>query len=142
MDVAAVLANCPGIWRPAAPAEPGALRELVAATPSQLPEAYLALLQVSDGGEGDLGVQPCWCCLWPARDVHRFHEEYEVPRYAPGLLAFASNGGGELLAFDLRNGPPYPIVSVPCIGMTLKEARLVAADFESFVYLLGRAPAA
>jgi SMI1 / KNR4 family (SUKH-1) len=141
LNVANQLANHSGIWRPATPANDQDIRRLVAAAPLPLPEAYLALLRISDGGEGELPVQPYWSSLWPARDVLQFNADYEVPKYAAGLLAFGTSGGGELLALDLRQGPPHSIVSVPCIGMSLDHALVVAPEFESFIRILGCQPA-
>jgi hypothetical protein len=136
------LARHPGAWVGAPPASESALQELAEAVTFKLPEAYVELLRASNGGDGFLPVQPYCLCLWPAEEVRRSHDGYEVSRDAPGLFAFATSGGGELLAFDLREGPPHPIVAIPCIGMALEHALPVAPDFDALIGLLGREPAA
>lgn len=103
-----------------------------------LPSAYLAMLEESNGGEGDLGVDPGWITLWPAEDVLSNNASYCVAEALPGFLGFASNGGGELLAFDLRGGEPYPIVMIPFIPMEAAEAVQIASSFEELRQLLGK----
>jgi hypothetical protein len=81
-----------------------------------LPASYFEQLAVSNGGEGDLGVQPGWISFWPAEKVVSWNARYRVPEFLPGFFGFAS-GGGELLAFDVRRQEPFPIVMVPFIPM-------------------------
>lgn len=102
-----------------------------------LPSAYLTMLGESNGGEGDLGVDPGWIVLWPAEDVLSNHANYCVAEALPGFLGFASNGGGELLAFDLRGGEPYPIVMIPFLPMEAAEAVQIASSFEELRELMG-----
>jgi hypothetical protein len=66
-----------------------------------LPSEYRQFLQVSDGGVGIIGPAG-YAMLWRVNDLLRSNREYEVAEYAPGLLLFGSNGGGEGFAFDLR----------------------------------------
>jgi hypothetical protein len=89
------LARHPGAWVGAPPASESALQELAEAVTFKLPEAYVELLRASNGGDGFLPVQPYCLCLWPAEEVRRSHDGYEVSRDAPGLFAFATSGGGE-----------------------------------------------
>jgi SMI1/KNR4 family protein SUKH-1 len=137
LDIVTHLANRPGIWRPVAPASREALAHLVANRPLDLPTAYLDLLSLSNGGEGDLGVEPEWISIWPAEEVLARNSEYDISRNAPGLLGFATNGGGELLAFDARSGPPYPVVTIPFIAMDLRDAKTVATDFLALISAIG-----
>ena len=65
--------------------------------------------------------------------------DYEVGRQAPGFVAFGSDGGPELLAFDARRGPPHPVVAMPFGDVAAEEARPVADDFASFLKAAGRA---
>jgi hypothetical protein len=137
LDVGAHLARCSGVWRPVAPASKAALAHLTAAAPIDLPGAYAELLSVSNGGEGDLGVDPGWIALWPAEHVLQWNADYEIEDYAPGFFGFASNGGGDLLALDVRSGPPYQVVAIPFIGMDPSEAVVIAPDFDSLVLAIG-----
>jgi SMI1/KNR4 family protein SUKH-1 len=94
------------------------------------------LLGVTNGGEGDLGVEPGWFVPWRAEDVLLNNSEYQIAEYAPGLFGFGSNGGGECLAFDLRDAGTRRIVMVPFIGMDLQEIVVIAENFDQFVLLV------
>ena len=120
------------------PAVPTDLADLVTTSPVQLPSSYLAFLRESNGGEGELGAQPGWFVLWPAGEVMRSNREYHVQEYLPGFLGIGSSGGGQLLAFDTRQGQPYPVTAVPFVPMEMTDALLVAASFEEFLGLMGK----
>ena len=77
-----------------------------------------------------------YAMLWKVGELYRFNREYEVQKYAPGLLLFGSTGGGEGIAFDMRE-PSKLVVSVPFIGMDLKEIIPLAATFDGFLEYLG-----
>jgi hypothetical protein len=77
--------------------------------------------------------------LWPAAEVLQLNQRFEVAESYPGLFAFASDGGQNMLAFDTRPpAPPFAIVAAPFIGIA-SEIQPVAADFEAFLALLARA---
>jgi hypothetical protein len=126
------------IWRPQPPASEAALAALRNQAPPRLPEGYLQQLANSNGGEGDLGVNPGWIQFWPAENVISFNAGYEIGKWLPGFFGFGSNGGGELLAFDLREGEPYPIVMVPFIGMDHTEAIRISTSFDELRELIGK----
>jgi len=63
---------------------------------------------------------------------------YGVGEFAHGLWGFGSNGGGELLALDVRGGEPYPVVMVPFIEMALSEAQQISDCFDEFRDYIGR----
>src|SRR4051812_46901681 len=114
MDVAAVITEALAGWTDVpGPAKPAAVARLAAGAPVPLPDEYLALLRLHDGGEGELGAEPGWFCLWPAAEVLTNNREYELPEFLPGFFGFGSNGGGELLALDCRGPRPWPVVMVP-----------------------------
>lgn len=96
-----------------------------------LPAHYKGFLSTHDGGEGFIGDQ--YLILWRAGELIDFNRDYEVAKYAPGLLLFGSNGGGEAFAFDTRQSEEMRIRMVPFIGMSLKDATPVANTFESFL---------
>ena len=116
-------------WITQPPASDLALEHLIAGSPWTLPDDYLAYLRGSNGGEGEINVQPCYCVLWPAEDVLTCHTEYQVPDFAPGFLAFGTSSGGELFAFDMREAGGRCIVSLPCIGLSPTDAVHVADSF-------------
>jgi hypothetical protein len=129
--------NATPAWTRQPPAADEAIEELVRTAGIPLPPEYLAFLRETNGGEGELGVQPGWFVMWHAEEVVSFNRDYEVAANAPGLLGFGSSGGGELLAFDTRGGQPYPVVAVPFIGMSAKDALLVAPSFATFETAMG-----
>jgi hypothetical protein len=92
----------------------------------RLPDDYRAFMERSNGGEGFLGKQ--YLILWRAEQIVPFNHDYQVNEYAPGILLFASSGGGEAFAFDTRS-TQLPIVQVPFIGLDLQHAKEVAKTF-------------
>ena len=110
---------------------------LRAAAPRELPESYLALLSFTDGGEGPLPVNPFNLCLDPAREV--IASLTNGQSQFDGFLVFGGNGGGEYLAFDTRQEAPWPVVTIDMVaGPT--GAEVVAADFDTFIDLIGVEP--
>jgi hypothetical protein len=126
-----------GVWRPVAGASEAALEALVAAAPIELPASYLDQLRSSNGGEGSLGVDPGWIMFWPAAEVMCNNRGYLVQKRFPGFFGFASNGGGELIVFDIRNGSPYLIAMVPFIIMAMEDLVPIADDFDDLRCLIG-----
>ena len=107
-------------------AEPGFVGELSAALGVTIPRDYLDFLQQHDGGEGFIGDN--YIVLWKAEELADFNREYEVEKYAPGILLFGSDGGGEGYGFDTETAA-MPIVRVPFIGMERRYATPFAKDF-------------
>jgi hypothetical protein len=110
----------------------------VADAGKDLPEDYLALLLYSDGGSGNLGIEPGWLQLWSSADVLENNKDYEIEEYIPGFFGFGSSGGGELLAFDTRSGKPWKVVMIPFVPMSADLAIVIAKDFEEFIKAIGR----
>lgn len=112
------------------PADPASLITAERHLGHVLPEQYRAFIIAHDGGEGFIGEQ--YLILWRARELAELNDAYEVARYAPGLLLFGSNGGGEAFAFDVRN-QLMKVVMVPFIGMSLADAIPVADSFDGLL---------
>lgn len=110
----------------AAPADAGIVDGLPASFGVALPKDYVAFLKEHNGGEGFIGDN--YIIFWKAEELADFNREYEVEKYAPGIILFASSGGGEGYGFDTRS-TTMPIVRVPFIGMAREYAELVANDF-------------
>lgn len=140
MDVAAVIADAMDGWRRRpGPASSAAVADLAAAAPVRLPDEYLDLLRLHDGGEGHLGAEPAWFELWPAATVIPANRECQVTGgLPPEFFGFGSSGSGEMLALDCRGGSPYPVVMMPFIPFDARTAEVVAEDFAAFVQFLGR----
>ena len=126
-------------WKPAAPAAEDAIARLVNQLGFELPPDYLEFLRFSNGGCGDIPVQP-WCfdSLWTVEELADCNRDYQVVDYCPGFFGIGSSGGGEMFAFDMRSKKPWPLVVVPFIGMEPDAALPVAPDFRSFVEMFGQ----
>jgi hypothetical protein len=71
---------------------------------------------------------PGYVELWSIEDIPQQNKAIQIDVYAPGFLAFAGNGGGEVLAFD-ATGTVYML---PLIGMGPEQAIKVADSFAQF----------
>jgi hypothetical protein len=138
MGIANIIGDSRANWRRCRPAKPESLRVQKDSCGVELPADYLTFLSLSDGGEGELPVEPMWFQIWSADKVIENNKSYEIRKNIPGFCGFGSNGAGELFAFDARATQPWKIVAVPFIPMRPEEAILVAGDFLSFVRLMGR----
>jgi SMI1 / KNR4 family (SUKH-1) len=96
-----------------------------------LPAEYAQFLKLTNGGEGFIG-KSAYLLLWSIEELASTNWSYEVQKYAPGLLLFGSDGGGEAYGFDIRN-PQAPIVQVPFVGMDWSLARPMGETFSSFL---------
>lgn len=122
-------------WQLNAGATEEALRDVAVSLGHSLPTDYMQFLRKHNGGEGFVGDN--YLVLWKAEDLSAFNREYEVDQYAPSLLLFGSNGGGEGYGFDTRSAD-MPIVRVPFIGMDLRYARPTADSFNELFIQLGK----
>ncbi|WP_244508374.1 SMI1/KNR4 family protein [Mesorhizobium sp. LCM 4577] len=116
------------------PAEPAVVDGLSARLGVELPKDYTDFLREHNGGEGF--VHDNYVVFFKAEELADFNREYEVEKYAPGILLFGSNGGGEGYGFDTQD-PNMSIVRVPFVGMNrklaLKTARNIADLFSRLV---------
>lgn len=122
-------------WPLSAGASEAALNSAAALLKHSLPSDYVQFLRERDGGEGFVGNN--YLILWKAEELSDFNREYEVGVYAPGLLLFGSNGGGEGYGFDTRN-VDMPVIRIPFIGMDLKYAMVVASSFNDLFTQLAK----
>jgi SMI1/KNR4 family protein SUKH-1 len=99
----------------------------------RLPVDYIQFLKIGNGGEGFVGS--AYAILWGADELSSMNRSYEVEEYAPGLLIFGTDGGGEAYGFDTRS-PDWPVVQVPFIGMAWDLARPMGASFGEFLRCL------
>lgn len=95
---------------------------------------YLEFMRRHNGCDGPVGKEG-YVRIWPLEEVVTGTEEAGTPEFAPGLLLFAGDGGGEAYAFD-RQDPRWPIVMVNLISMSREEMKPVASTFTEFVQKL------
>ena len=131
--LAALVADRSRMWTRQPPASSEVVATLAATLPA-LPPDYLAWLALSNGGEGELGVEPGWFALWPAEEVAPLNAAYEIAALLPGFIGIGSNGGGELLAL----GPDHAVYMAPFVPMEVGAAMAIAPDFLAFADALGR----
>ena len=96
----------------------------------KLPDDYVAFLKASNGGEGFVGNN--YVMLWKVEELSSMNRSYETEIYAPGLLIFGSDGGGEAYGFDTRE-LPWRVVRVPFVGMHWNQAKQISQSFQTFV---------
>jgi hypothetical protein len=96
----------------------------------RLRQDYAAFLLLSNGGEGSIGNG--YANLWRLEEIIEMNRSYQVADFAPGLLLFGSDGGGEAFAFDNRSEQQV-IVSAPFIPLDLNEISVLAPNFAEFV---------
>lgn len=138
LELVAILRDPAATWKSRLPASAAAIQALLVESGVELPGAYLLLLGVSNGGEGELAVEPGWFQLWQAEEVLARNADYQVAQHAPGFFAFGSSGGGELLALDMRGNKPWQVVMIPVIPMAASEAVVIAQDCEGFLAEMAR----
>lgn len=92
-----------------------------------IPEEYKAFLAKHGSFEGFLsdGMQPGYVELWQLDEIASNNRDIEIAEHAPNYLAFAGNGGGEVLAFDTAGA----VYLLPLIGMAADTALKVADCF-------------
>ena len=111
------------------------IQAAVVALGQALPSDYLQFIGEHDGGEGFIGDR--YLILWRSGELATFNIEYEVEKYAPGIVLFGSDGGGEGYGFDTREAT-MPIVRIPFIGMDLRYATHVAENFNDLLVQLAK----
>jgi cell wall assembly regulator SMI1 len=107
-----------------------AIEQFEAASKLHLPRDYAEFLMAMNGGEGSVGN--AYLVLWRVEELVAMNQAYQSAKYAPGLLLFGTDGGGEAFAFDMRSDS-MPIVSVPFVGMGLESTLPMATNFDDFL---------
>jgi hypothetical protein len=82
--------------------------------------------------EGELSIEPFWYIIFEPENVVAYNRDYETAKYAPGFVAFGSNGGGELLVIDSDG----VVFTLPMIGMEPRYAKQIAkniTDLKSYM---------
>ena len=120
-------------------ADDGAINRLTASSPVELPSEYLLFLRQSNGGEGPLPVQPFYFHACSAGDVALTMEQKRHEEFFPGFIMIGSNGGGEYVAFDIRESAPWPVVAIDMTNINLAESvQEIAPNFSAFSEMIGK----
>jgi hypothetical protein len=96
---------------------------------------YRDIIKSSDGFEENL--PNAHLVLWSLEEVVDINvrDAYGLGESLPGLLLIGSDGGGELLAFDLRTEPAL-VVLVNAVSSSWEDARYQADSLRSLLVAL------
>jgi len=119
------------------PASEGTIAAFEKSADVQLPDDYRKFLSIVNGAEGCIGKIE-FVVLWAIEELVRSNLALNVQVYAPGLLLFGSDGGGEAYGFDMRTSP-WTIVQIPFVAMEWCDAWPIATSFTGFLEHLYRA---
>jgi hypothetical protein len=92
---------------------------------ASLPTEYQQYLERYGAFEGSTSGEPGYIALWSIAEIPSNNADIQIQQYAPGYLAFAGNGGGEVLAFNSAG----EVFMLPLIGMGPQHATRVASSF-------------
>jgi hypothetical protein len=96
---------------------------------SAIPSSYVEHIEAHNGWEGDLGDELGYVVIWDKETIQDQWDAYEMAdSLGDRWFPFGSNGGGEMLCFDLRSGGDA-VFWIPYIGMADEDAML---RYESF----------
>ena len=86
-----------------------------------LPSSYVSFIEDHGGWEGDLGGDLGFVMLWDRDTIQDCYEGHEMAQYlVDRWFPFGTNGGGEMLCFDLAAGTDR-VYLLPYIGMSDEE---------------------
>ncbi|MEO5952134.1 MAG: SMI1/KNR4 family protein [Chloroflexia bacterium] len=137
MDLFEILNNPTADWLREKPARETAIQRLIENTGLHFPEEYLNFLGYSDGGEGELAVQPLWFHIFAAEEAIYKNKSYQLDEYLPGYFAFGNNMGLEIFVFNIQESPPWKVYYVPNIGMEEEAVLECAPNFLAFIKAMG-----
>lgn len=123
-------------WRKVEGATPPQITELLGALPFEPPAEYLEFLRYSNGGEGELALEPLWFQLFDVAFTIQLWQDENYRREYPNLFFFGSNGGLESIAIDISYSKPWPIVMIDCIA-GLESAIHISSNIEAFIEKVG-----
>jgi hypothetical protein len=101
-----------------ASADPRDVDALEEAIGARLPADYRWFVHKHDGAEGWIGS--AYIALWAVHEINRHNQTVDPQNYAPGLLLFGTDGGGEAFAFDTTQR--WRVVRVPLVGLSRELA--------------------
>jgi hypothetical protein len=136
--ISVILKEPARVWSPNAPADEDEIAELRESVPFELPAEYIELLRYCDGGYGELDAPPLLCHMDSIAESVEHNEMWRKQGQYMGFWFIGGNGGLETIAFDLRTGPPWPIVAIDCIAGD-DSAQRIADDMAQFIEKIGLA---
>jgi hypothetical protein len=126
-------------WKGAAPASEVEIKALENVLGVSLPSEYVELLQLNNGGEGELALAPLWFQLFDVRWAIALATDEFYKAEFPDIFFFGGNGGLESIGFDMREQQPWPIVAIDCIA-GLDSLVTISANIGDFIEAIGISP--
>jgi hypothetical protein len=136
MSAAHVTAILSRDWQPAPPASEAEIRHLLDTLPFVPPDDYLDLLRLTNGGEGELALDPMWFLLYDAAFTAELWNHPHYRETFPNYFFFGSNGGLEAIAMMISESRPWSVVAIDCIAGP-ESAVTIANSFEEFLSKVG-----
>ena len=93
----------------------------------ELPDSYLALLTISNGGGLTVGEREI--AYFNKESIRSFLVDYQFPVYMPSALPFGLNGGGIFYIFDMREPSvdgEFPILVASGGNLQYSETPVIA----------------
>src|SRR5688572_26930716 len=85
---------------------------------AKLPPSYVEFIESHNEWEGDPGDDFCYMAIWNRKSIQERWDSYEMDQYLTDRwFPFGSNGGGEMLCFDLDSASDI-VFWIPFIGMS------------------------
>ena len=104
----------------------------------KLPPSYLEFIESHDGWEGDLGDELGYFVIWSRDSIQENWDGCEMAQYlSDRWFPFGSNGGGEILCFDLESDSDR-VFWIPFIGISDEEAMLQDYSFKDIAGAIGK----
>ncbi|MDR3637833.1 MAG: SMI1/KNR4 family protein [Isosphaeraceae bacterium] len=103
-----------------------------------LPSSYIEYIEANNGWEGFLTGNDEYVVLWDKEAIAEHYDSYKMREYLDQRwFAFGSNGGGELLCFDLSSGIDS-VYWLPFIEMSDEQPILRHKSFKDLAYGIER----
>lgn len=101
-----------------------------------LPAAYVEYIEANEGWEGEVGQGLDYVMLWSKAEIQKYWGDYEMATsLGDRWFAFGSNGGGEMLCFDL-NLKNDQVFWLPYIGMADEEPLMQDYTFKDIARVI------
>ena len=91
----------------------------------RIPPEYLEFIAVHGAVESFTEGEPGYVELWLPQNIAENNEDIQIKELAPAYLAFAGNGGGEILAFNSQG----EVFMLPLIGMEARYAQKISKNW-------------
>lgn len=116
------------------PATEDAIRGAELELDMKFPAQYRKFMLESNGAEGGIG-ENSYLAIWSVEEIVPSNTDLKVEQFTPGLVIFASDGGGTAYAFDKR-AENISIVEIPDDSIHIEDATPCGDTFEDFLQYL------